>query len=277
MSVPATSGMADVFSVTRTLPGGDLHPGDTFDVTLSFTAPDDDFNAVGIKDVAPAGWAVSVNNAWCTPAATYGNKPETNKVEYAWFGSYSLGSSFTVVYKVTVPGDASGGTYSFTGGKVEYYLGGTGPHFADTTSDTEVAVACASSTGSESSVDNNGVAKSDEYTNTTGEGGSEVDAAGNSEINNNPSDELTFKEPEPEGTVSEVGVHGIPAQDITITSTSQSIEESELSSDSQISPPSSSTFRWWGIVIGIPVASVICLILAFILMRKYKTSKENRY
>ncbi len=169
IGVPATSGMADVFSATRALPGGNLHPGDTFNVTVSFSAPADDLNAIGITDVAPTGWAISVNTAWCTPAATYGNNPETNKVEYTWFGTYSSGTSFTVVYKVTVPGDASDGTYSFTGGQVEYYLGGTGPHFANTTSDTEVTIACTGSTESDSGIDNTGVTSLDGYINYEGE------------------------------------------------------------------------------------------------------------
>jgi hypothetical protein len=277
MGVPATSSMADVFSANRALPGVNLHPGDTFDVTVSFSAPDDDFNAIGITDVAPTGWAISVNTAWCTPAATYGNNPEANKVEYTWFGTYSSETSFTVVYKVTVPGDASDGTYSFTGGQVEYYLGGTGPHFANTTSDTEVTIARAGSTENDSGVDNTGMTSSDEYTNTTGEGESGVDVAKNSDIENNPSDEFSFNEPEPEGTVADVAIPEIPVQDITITSPSLPMEESELPPDSQIPPPSSSTFSQQGIVIGIPVASVVCLILAFILMRRYKTSKENRY
>jgi hypothetical protein len=276
MSVPVTSGMADAFTATRTLPGGNLHPGDTFDVTVSFSAPDDNFNAIGVMDIAPTGWQVSVNTAWCTPAATYGNNPETNKVEYTWFGPYASGARFTVVYKVTVPNDVSDGTYNFTGGQVEYYLSGSGPHFADTTSNIEVTVARANS-GIGSGVDNTGVTSPDEYVNTTGEGEPGTDATENSDLDNNASGEFTFKEPEPGGTAAGAMLPETPAPNMEETPPSQSMEESELPLDPQTAPLSSSTFNRQCIVIGIPVASVICLILAIILVRKYMISRQNRY
>ena len=138
--VPATPGMADGLPVIRTLPEENLYPDDIFKVTIQFTAPDNNFNSIGITDIAPDGWEVSVNTAWCTPAASFSNTPATDTAEYIWLSSFSAGTVFTVVYEVTVPTGTTPGTYIFPDGYVEYYLGGDGPYIADITGDTEVTV-----------------------------------------------------------------------------------------------------------------------------------------
>jgi hypothetical protein len=275
VNVPAMSGMADTFTATRTLPAANLHPGDTFDVTVSFSAPDDFFNAIGVTDIAPAGWQVSTNTAWCTPAAMFGNNPETNKAEYSWFGPYASGVSFSVVYKVTVPDDVSGGVYNFTGGQVEYYLSGDGPHFAATASNIEVTVAVTSGgVDSSGGPAGTGITSPGGYINTT-EGESGIDDSDNPDIDNESSGEFTFKEPEPEGMVAAVTLPAAP--DMESTPSLPTIEEPESPLDSQIPAPPSSGAGWWSIAIGIPVVLVGGLALAFLLVRKYKMSRLNKH
>jgi hypothetical protein len=65
-SVPAMPGIADGLTLTRTLPVGNLSPGDTFTVSIQFTVTEGNFNSIGITDTAPAGWVVSVNTTSCS-------------------------------------------------------------------------------------------------------------------------------------------------------------------------------------------------------------------
>jgi len=119
-----------------------VHSGETFDVTVSFTAPVDKFNAVGLTDLAPDGWDVTVDEAWCTPNAD-AVLATGDKAEISWFGELDVGFdkdiSFTALYKVTVPDDASAGIYAFDG-SVEYYVGEEGPYSEDITGGSEVEV-----------------------------------------------------------------------------------------------------------------------------------------
>ncbi|MGD9118650.1 MAG: hypothetical protein PVJ08_07985, partial [Dehalococcoidia bacterium] len=144
-SIPAQAPAPSGLTVTRTLPSGDLHPGDTFDVTVSFTVPEDLFNSIGLTDLAPDvpnEWEVSVDTAWCTPTASGCRVyPYANSAEYLWYGvNYDSGDLFTIIYQVTVPGGASDGTYNFPDGQLEYYIGGVN-YIADITGDTQVTVA----------------------------------------------------------------------------------------------------------------------------------------
>jgi hypothetical protein len=118
----ASSGVmaTDGANPVRFLPAT-VSPGQTFDVTVTFTSPDDDFNAIGLDDFAPAGWTVSVNTAWCSPTANESNA-NANEAVYIWYGPYVSGVGFTAVYKVTVPGNAELGIYDFSG-TLEYYIG----------------------------------------------------------------------------------------------------------------------------------------------------------
>jgi hypothetical protein len=128
-------------TVTRILPGGDLYPDDVFDVTVQFTTHVNDFNAIGFTDIAPAGWAVSVDKTWCTPAADVAGTPETNEAIYAWISTHTSGTVFTIVYKVTVPTGATPGTYTFPDGEIEYYIGtDVISYFAGITGDDTVNV-----------------------------------------------------------------------------------------------------------------------------------------
>jgi hypothetical protein len=104
-------------SPMRNLPDPDpttVERGVTLDVIVTFTAPNDDFNSIGLTDDVPAGWTIQMDNTWCTPNADYKNIIG-NHSEYMWFGPYSSGQVFTALYKVTVPVGAECTTYPFDG------------------------------------------------------------------------------------------------------------------------------------------------------------------
>lgn len=113
--------------------------GETFEVTVTFTAPEDEFNAIGLTDFAPDGWGVTVDRSWCTPNGDL-VKATNNKAEIGWYGPYDKDTAFTAVYKVTVPGDAPLGVYTFGDGLLEYYVAGTGPDRANIAGEFEIEV-----------------------------------------------------------------------------------------------------------------------------------------
>jgi len=121
----------------RTLPDA-VHSGETFDVTVNFTSPADAFNAIGLTDLCPAGWDVTLDKAWCTPNAEF-VKATGNKAEFLWYGPYESGTTFSVLYKVTVDDGAPAGIYAFDG-SVEYYTGSEGPYSENLTGDFQVEV-----------------------------------------------------------------------------------------------------------------------------------------
>jgi hypothetical protein len=127
----------------RTLPAT-VMPGDEFEVTVTSTAPVDDFWNIGLEDSGPPGWSVSVDKEWCTPAAN-SSAPvvpwTTNKAEYLWdpLVVYDNGQGFTAVYKVRVPDDAEAGSYLFEG-TLEYYIGADGPYQEEITGDAGIEV-----------------------------------------------------------------------------------------------------------------------------------------
>ena len=126
---------------SRVLPDA-VHKGETFDVTVNFTAPVNKFNAIGLTDLAPDGWNAIVDEVWCTPNADAFTAND-NKAEIAWFGEPEVGFdkdiSFTALYKVTVPDDAELGIYAFDG-LLEYWIGSEGPYMEDVTGGSEVEV-----------------------------------------------------------------------------------------------------------------------------------------
>jgi len=119
-----------------------VYIGETFNVTVTFTAPADNFTILSLTDVAPAGWNVTVNVAWCTPAAATA-MATGNEAQFTWGGLFDEGASFAALYKVTVPNDAELGNYSFIG-SLGYYLAVPwipGEHiFEDIAGDSQVGV-----------------------------------------------------------------------------------------------------------------------------------------
>lgn len=104
----------------RTLP--DLvKSGDEFEIRVTFTSPADGLHAIGLTEIAPANWSMTLDVAWNSPEATLARTPEPEKAEYIWEGPYPVGQEFTAVYKVKVPADAEPGTYTFDG-SLRYYI-----------------------------------------------------------------------------------------------------------------------------------------------------------
>jgi len=101
---------------TRSLPAT-VERGETFNVTVNFTSPADDFNGINLRDTAPDGWNVTIDAVlWCDPDADGGKVEGGNQVQLVWIGPYFLpeDENFTVMYKVTVPCGASLGNHSFS-------------------------------------------------------------------------------------------------------------------------------------------------------------------
>jgi hypothetical protein len=95
--------------------------GEGFAVTVTFVAPVDGFHAIGLTDLVPAGWTVSVDLAWTEPQAILAHTPEPEEAVYIWMGPFAAGVEFTAVYKVTVPVGVRLGTFVFDG-SLEYYI-----------------------------------------------------------------------------------------------------------------------------------------------------------
>jgi hypothetical protein len=135
--VPLGVVLAQEASPGRLLPDT-VQGGETFDVTVTFSSPADNFNAIGLTDLCPDGWNVTLDETWSTPNAGFVNAMG-NKAEIMWFGPYESGTTFSAVYKVTVPDDASLGIYAFSG-SLEYYLGEEGPFVENITGGSQIEV-----------------------------------------------------------------------------------------------------------------------------------------
>jgi len=115
-----TFGIAGGALCQRGLPDA-VTEGEEFVVTVTFTAPADRFHAIGLTDMAPAGWDVSVDVAWTDPQAMVAHTPESEMAAYIWAGPYAAGAEFTAVYKIKAPIDAEPGTYTLSG-SLKYYV-----------------------------------------------------------------------------------------------------------------------------------------------------------
>jgi hypothetical protein len=120
-------------TVTRSLPAFSA-PGLSFGVKLTFSAPGDELNAIGLSDFAPAGWTIALDNNWNTPGSDL-KHTGGNRADYIWNGPFENGTSFSAVYRLSVPSDAQPGTYYFfnesPSPQIEYYVAGAGPYFDD--------------------------------------------------------------------------------------------------------------------------------------------------
>jgi len=133
--VPTGTALAQQANPSRALPV-DVERGETFNVTVNFTAPADNFFLISLVDNAPEGWNVTVNVAWCTPVATTA-MGTGSKMQLVWSGPFSNGTFFTAVYKVTVPEDADAGFHTFAG-FLKYYFGAAGPYLENIAGDSQV-------------------------------------------------------------------------------------------------------------------------------------------
>ena len=138
--MPLDIALGQAVNPARTLPST-VERGQTFNVTVTFTAPADNFNAIGLTDNAPDGWDVQVDAAWCTPIADFVSATG-NKAEIAWTGQpvgFNNGTSFTAVYKVNVTDYACAGNHAFNG-FLEYWVGSVGPSNETVIGNSEVEV-----------------------------------------------------------------------------------------------------------------------------------------
>jgi hypothetical protein len=146
--MPVAIAWAQEANPSRTLPEA-VHKGETFDVTVHFTAPVDKFNAIGLTDLCPDGWNAIVDDVWSTPNADAFTAND-NKAEIAWFGEPDVGFdrdiSFTALYKVTVSDDAELGVYTFDG-FLEYWIASEGPYTENVTGSSQVEVVAGSVIG----------------------------------------------------------------------------------------------------------------------------------
>jgi len=126
-------------AVRSFLPDDQVLRDETFNVSVTFTAPVDGFNAIGLRDTVPAGWAIQANGSWCTPNANQVNIVG-DEAQYVWNGPYDAGQAFTAIYQVTVSSGASSGTHLFISGQLEYYENGSGPSTEDIGGDSDVMV-----------------------------------------------------------------------------------------------------------------------------------------
>jgi hypothetical protein len=133
--LPLDIALAQQANPSRALPV-DVERGETFNVTVNFTAPADNFFLIALYDNAPTGWNVTVNTTWCTPMAA-STTGVGNATQIIWSGPFSNGTFFTAVYKVAVPEDADLGFHTFNG-FLKYYFGGEGPYLEDIAGDYQV-------------------------------------------------------------------------------------------------------------------------------------------
>ena len=123
---------------TRDLTDAPVQRGETFDVVVTFTAPSNEFNSIGLIDNVPTGWTIQVDKTWCTPNADQANIVG-NQAQYAWFGPYDKGQEFTSLYKVTVPAESGLDTYLFDG-ELGYKIASSARVFKDIGGDSNTYV-----------------------------------------------------------------------------------------------------------------------------------------
>jgi len=125
-SFPITGADVTIFSTAGTATCQRVLPdtakaGEEFTVLVAFTAPADRFHAIGLTDLAPAGWDVSVDVAWTEAQAMAAHTPQPEMAAYIWAGPYAADVEFTAMYRIKVPVDAQPGNYTFSG-SLEYYI-----------------------------------------------------------------------------------------------------------------------------------------------------------
>jgi hypothetical protein len=123
VAIPLGIALAQEAGPVRVLPQ-EVSPGETFDVVVTFTAPVDEFNSIGLADTAPENWNVTVDASWCEPAPLGAEAAGGNTAKFAWAGGpeVAAGENFTAMYKVTVPRNTPAGNYTFNNGSLGYCI-----------------------------------------------------------------------------------------------------------------------------------------------------------
>jgi len=114
-TLPQNTAVAQAGNITRTLPDTVVR-GETFNVTVTFITPIE-ADVVQLWDYPPDSWTVAVEAAWCSPGPGTA-KITSNTVEVSWWCSqagcsFPVNSTFTCVYKITVPLNAPAGIHNF--------------------------------------------------------------------------------------------------------------------------------------------------------------------
>ena len=140
IGLPYNGALASDIAVSRDLPDpSTVKPGITFEVTITFTAPQDNFNAIVLHDEAPEGWQVAVDKAACLPPPLTAKTEGTSGIEYSWLGPFDAGQTFRAVYEVMVPSEATGGSHALRDGWLVYFIV-SDEHQSGITGDSQVGV-----------------------------------------------------------------------------------------------------------------------------------------
>ena len=122
LALPQNTAVAQGSNVTRTLPDTVVRGG-TFNVTVTFITPVV-ADVINLWDCVPVGWSVQVNKQWCNPSTMDALLVKNNSVWAQWSGGFPVNTTFTCLYKVTVPADATPGIYNFSEQYFRYHLPG---------------------------------------------------------------------------------------------------------------------------------------------------------
>ena len=146
-SMVGTINVTVIMEAVRELPDFALIGGDSFAVNITFTVPNNNFNSIELVDDIPAGWAIQVDKTWCTPVADQATNV-SDQAQYNWDGSYSAGTLFSAVYKVSAPAGTEEGLYTFANGQLCYSIGAVGACCVPVTGEDEItAILCAPISG----------------------------------------------------------------------------------------------------------------------------------
>jgi hypothetical protein len=131
--------MASTANPVRHLSTVQASPGQTFQVAVNFTAPANNFLAIGLVDNAPEGWTVSVNPSWSSPTPM-ADKSNANNATYIWSGPFSQGTVFNAVYRVTAPVNCPPGNYNFLNSIIRYTVDKSAPFSETVSGDSTVGI-----------------------------------------------------------------------------------------------------------------------------------------
>jgi hypothetical protein len=135
----------------------EVYPGEVINIFVNFTAPPtspaNGFNAIGLHDLAPDGWTVTVDKSWSwingVQSDAYAvDVSSDNVAEIMWTGPFATGTNISGMYKVTVPTTADPGlnTWPLCGNPdaddawLEYYFNAEGPYSNCISNDWQVVV-----------------------------------------------------------------------------------------------------------------------------------------
>ena len=122
LALPQNTATAQGSNVTRTLPDTVVR-GEAFNATVTFITPVV-ADVIDLYDYAPVGWSVEAKAAWCTPSSIHTLVVKNNSVEVEWdtAGGYPVNTTIRILYKVTVPVNASAGIHNFPEPEVSHNL-----------------------------------------------------------------------------------------------------------------------------------------------------------